>query len=234
MCGAQHFLRYRKQYLPHTLKRLADNLKGSGREEDFAEDCFLLISNNQLVTLFFIFALPSVMVAAHFVDFKHGFSYSGLARTFVGLLLLTILLVTLTVSVLLVLRLAKSAKRIYALKVRKRRLTAARSYIFVIAVYPLIVLASWWLIFFVPKASDDAAFRTIYVLDGLSPLPVMVSVALIWFLFGRIGLEVVRTAKLMRVDPVLCDCVQDSPRWVTHLKMARTALFKELERFSGS
>ena len=80
---------------------------------------------------------------------------------------------------------------------------------------------------------QHAAFRVIYILDGLSPLPVAASVVAVWYLFAVMGLRATRSMKGLRVDPFFLASKAGSgyPEWMETLGCAQRSLLEEVESF---
>ncbi len=232
--SAAHFYSCRRLYCPHGISRGWENVRGSSRKEDLFEDCCLLICNNQLVVLSSVILLPSAMVWKQFLFPLDYPWYATTIRFCLAIALVLEVFITIVFSSLLVLRITRTFRE-------TRRsgifLKPRRSTYFLMGValaYPIVAIVFWCVLELLDQTVDDMAFRTMYVLDGLSPLPVVLALSMIWYLFGRIELKIARTAKLMRVDPVLLDSCEAPPQWVTDLRTARKRVFRELESISAS
>lgn len=219
---------------------IRNNMKGSARQEDMAEDFFLYVCTTQLGTMFMLVTLPSFLGIAAFL----GFDRTAQAQdrlTRIGQYLITILKVAaagsliissiflIAVSIFLYVRLSRSIGIAHAQDKSHRRKYVASIYVIISSLYPLATVLLWCRLLIQPHSHGNVIFRTMYLLDGLSPLPVIGAVTAVWYLFGAVGMEIVRLIKLMRVNPIMLDEVPGSPSWVGDLKSARSRMFSELE-----
>jgi hypothetical protein len=231
-----HMRKYGHIYCPHGFGRLFDNFHGSSRAEDMAEDLFLYICSTQLATLFWLVIITSFFtgetVASRFFGFNEAFVKEDLIKWGVGATAAGLTLILTIISVILHLRIAESSLLIYRQNHSPSDMVARLLYLYAACVYPIITVALWYGLLGLHDSPDDAAFRTMYAFDGLSPLPVIGAVTMIWYLFGVLGLEFVRAVKLMRVDPVLLDGLKGAPDWVEDLQAARGRVLDRLERVS--
>ena len=259
-----HLWHYRNIYLPHKapdrisgFSRLSRRmgLQGSRRTEDLVQDYFLLVGNNQLFILLFLMALPSVVLYPYFI--KPIYQHSTIVYVIkVSLLSIELLISTFmaTASMLLCIRILRSIDTIGAMVKPWRAAGSAkmspalaersiftdvntierRDLIMVIA-YPLatlfilsyVILADWVNV-------RLTAFRHIYLLDGLSPLPVAASVIVVWYLFAIMGLGAVRNMKVFRVDPPMAgpEGFPSCPAWSKSIERAQRFLLRDVETFS--
>jgi hypothetical protein len=209
-------------------------LAGSRYSEQLIMDYFRLVGNNQLLILVFFLALPSLVL-------YHDFTRTGEEQYFVqvvkcGLLaslpVATVLLFA--ASVLLFIRIVKTISTITAKGSPVERTMVRASDLISVVIYLVVTIAIWSAV--ILAHGHDAfhtAFRTVYLLDGLSPLPVAASVIAAWYLFAVMGVRSARTMIVMRVEPIILSSGNPaSPEnWVTALGEAQRKLLDEVEAF---
>jgi hypothetical protein len=259
-----HLWKYRKLYLPHKaptkLRSFSGlsrriGLQGSRRTEDLVQDYFLLVGNNQLFILLFLIVLPSVVLYPFFIKpiYQHSATVYVIKVSLLSIELL-ISAVIATASVLLCIRMLRtidivgaigkpggeeeSAETALALAERatfRDVNTINRKDLITVIAYPVVtlfmlsyaILADW-------ANVQLTAFRHIYLLDGLSPLPVAASVIIVWYLFAIMGLGAVRNMKVLRVDPPMAgpEGFRTCPAWSKSIERAQRFLLRDVESFS--
>ncbi|HYK37848.1 hypothetical protein [Alloacidobacterium sp.] len=298
-----HLFRYRKLYLPHRTKKSLKTpagllqsmqLKGGRRNEDLAQDYFLLVGNNQLLILLFLIAVPSIVIQKNLLNVAYDPSVSTIStlgillfkRTlFISELVMCVLL--LCTSILLLVRALRTASRLAQIGkpdegsgkgmdsqvangghagIRMRGENGRRKLDFkqesedktigitlpiikgsghlgdtdivtssdfiIVAIYPLVTMAVAAYAFLADWANISlTAYRAVYVMDGLSPIPVIAAVIAVWYFFSVIGIRAVKTIKAMRVDPLfLASSVPScSAAWVRALGGAQQKLLVKVE-----
>jgi hypothetical protein len=206
----------------------------SRHSEHLIMDYFRLVANNQLLILLFFVELPSLVLYREFArtDVDQYFVRTIKYGLLVSLSGVTVLL--LVASIVLFVRVIKTISSVAINAAPTRRLIVKYSDLGPVIVYLVVTVAIWSLIFFANH--NDAvhtAFRTVYVLDGLSPLPVAASVIAAWYLFAVMGVRSARTMISMRVEPIALVLRQQTvaASWVIALEQAQRKLLDEVEAF---
>jgi hypothetical protein len=237
-----HLGHYGKIYMPHAPKQELNaaksfagriGLSGSRRSEDLMQDYFLLVGTNQILILLFLVALPSVTVRGSFVGGSDEmFVFVTKWILFIAVLVMTSILAS--VCLLLSLRIHNSIIRVKRSACPGQKENVGNSDLVAATCYTIATMAIWYLVICHDWANrGHAAFRAIYLLDGLSPLPVAASVLAVWYLFAAMGLRAARSMKGMRVDPLFLASRAGPgyPEWMETLGKAQKILLEEVESF---
>jgi hypothetical protein len=232
-------------------------LAGSQHTEDLVEDYFLLFGNNQLITILFLMAVPSAIVWPEFVGIENGHVASLLHHGLIDILMAALRAALLCLelfalfllsvgSALLLIRIINTISKVSKASDRKTESTSTceafpekavitREDLIVVVVYPVATMSILSCVLLADRANLlQTAFRWIYVLDGLSPLPVALSVFLGWYLIAIMGLRTARNMKVLRVDPILAT-LKDSapcPDWAFAIQKAQRDLLHQVEAFA--
>jgi hypothetical protein len=226
-----HLYHFRELYL--------QNFHGSRWPDKLMQDYFLFMGHNQLVTLLFFVALPSLATIGALVG--------NIPKALVSAEVLAFI-VMLAVGVSLGIRIIKEIRHM-----ARHPYSAARSFIrmrdvALVLGFSLLTMGMWFVVsgtniadLFSPIISNAAttnisyiSSRTIALLDGLSPLPIAAAVIVVWYFFALIGLSAARTMKHMRVSAILSksDGGRDSA-WSTALAESQQALQTEVDKIVG-
>jgi hypothetical protein len=226
---ALHGIKYEAIYLPHTGKSLPERfgITGSERKENLLEDYYLLVGNNQLLILSFVLFLPSLLWLQPSI--QQGWSWPIL---FLLALACFMLLSTVALAIFSGLLLTRILNTIRNINDPADPVTVRIGDLPMVMFYPAITLAGY--AFILLRQGGDGfylASRFMYIFDGLSPLPVIASVVLVWYMLAVMGARAARTMKTMRVYPPI-SCLQatsEPVRWIGALADAQCRLLRTLE-----
>jgi len=237
-----HLRYYRKVYMPHAPKQgsytIASflhriGLSGSRRREDLMQDYFLLVGTNQIVILLVLLSIPSVAVGSAFVG-DRGAPFPFVCKCALLCTLALMSVVMIVVSALLSIRVYNSISKVATSAAPDQVELIGKGDLGSAIFYALVTLTIWCAVICHDWVNrQHAAFRTMYVLDGLSPLPVTTSVITVWYLLAGMGLRAAQAMKGMRVDPLFLSSAEGigCAEWIHTLGSAQKTLLNEVESF---
>ena len=230
---ALHWMKYGAIYLPHSQGSswsMRFGIGGARRKEDLLEDYYLLVGNNQLFILSFVLLLPPLLWLLEPTERSWP-----LAAWFCSILLSTTALLVLSGLLL-----ARMRNTISKVSEPEDPVIVRRADLVAVVIYPIITIVAYAVMVLKQGGETFAvASRFMYIFDGLSPLPVITSVVLVWYMLAVMGLRAVKTMKTMRVcPPINCNkLIGKRGSWTEALDEAQSRLLGALEpivRFDGA